>query len=346
MDRMKAFWTGTGLSALMAVMAGCDSGERIQEPAGAAPAIGAQGITDSSDFDRDLIAAKTANADPDRREQAIRSVLDKYGVPYSRAYPAAYPAGTADGTASIGMAAAKAAFTSASWNPVRRDFSGGNDIHTFSMSVFVDQGQTLGIAVIGNSASVDPFVVASYKDGINNDAYPVRVIGFNDDASSANRNSVLGWTNNTGRWQIIDIVAFSFASSTRGQAFVSVAVNGAAQNLYNREIGGMHLYGATPLPTAPTNCFPNSTYLWLQNPSGPMLGTALVIDTKAMRGGSITLTATTPLPLALPWIVDNPYPSFALVYNPEFGELSPNWPQNETPYTWELIQKDHYTCVR
>jgi hypothetical protein len=348
MGYFKSFWAGSGLSALMLVMGGCDTGERAQDPAGPNPTIGATDLTGSSEFDRELIAAKTGNEDPARREQAIRAVLDKYGVAYPHADEPAQPlpAEATDGAEPVGRAAAKTAFISSAWNPLRRDFTATNDIHTFWNSVRVENGESYVAAAIGNTASVDPFLVAYYYEDENSSPL-VKVVAYNDDISGDNRNSRISWTNNTGTVQHIATVAFAYSSATRGQAHLVVNTTRFTQSILNAEIGGLHQYGATALPAGPTNCFPSATWTWLQGLSGtPKIGKALVVDTKAMRGGVLQVSHVGGETLVnLPWSVDDPYPSFALFFIPVLGVLPANWRDTESPTAWRFIQKDHYSCV-
>ncbi len=336
----KAFSAGTGLMALMALMAstGCDSGGRIQEPAASKARIGTVDFTGSSEFDRELIAAKAGLTDLSQREEAMAAVLDKYGIAHP---PVPAFSWTSEGT----PAAAKG--NAASFYPVRRDFTAGNDIHTYRSSVSVANGQWVRIAALGNTDNVDPYLVAYYTDDVaaSSSAYKVKVIGYNDDVASDNRNSVVTWTNNTGSAKNIQFVAFSFAASTRGKGLISTTVGATSVNLPDREIGGMHLYGATPIVNEPGNCVPSYTRV-KETPvsGGGYRAAALVIDTQAMRGGYIQDTpALGTQTLNFSWIFHNPYPSFALLFEPYTNVLPSNW--SETPSQYRLTQIDVYSCV-
>ena len=337
MRDIKAFWTGTGLSVLMMMMGGCDSSEVVQNSSETKPTIGAQSAQDSSEFDRELIAAKNGNADPVRREQAMMAILDKYGVAYPKANALGYSQATeaADGLAASGSAAAKSA--AASFFALRRDFTASYDIQTFSDLQWVGAHSSLGIAVVGTTANVDPFLVAYTTEG-SPPAQTVKVIGYSDDIGSANRNSVITWTNNTNAVQNVFFVAFAYSTSTRGQANIIVNANGGSESHTNAVIGGLKQFGGNPLPAEPANCFPSSTRISLQQVSGIRSGYALIVDTRAMRGGLIsTDTPNQTRLLDLGWIAYNPYPSLALVFRPTAGVAN--------DASWRFIQKDIYSCV-
>jgi hypothetical protein len=333
-----AIWAGAGLSALMMVMAGCDSRERIHDPAAASrPTIGAVSVDDSSAYDRELIQAKTGHIDPALREQAIIRVFDKYGVTYPRSLAPVGPVmpEDADDAAPFRSAAAKASYIASSFNPLRRDFTGNtNDIVTFYYNITVQNGEGLAAAAIANTANVDPFLVAFYAEpGGTPIIQIVKVVAYNDDVSSGNRHSVINWTNNTGSAKGITVVAFAYSTATRGLAHLVVNTTNSSHSLINQPIGGLKQFGATPLPEEPTNCNFRGTQMTFKKVSGIAdFTTALVIDTKAMRGGFLQRRDHT---LELPWRVDNTYPSFALLYASVANPAG----------TVRLIQKDAYSCV-
>jgi hypothetical protein len=339
MGHIKALLAGSGLSALVMIWGGCDSSERVQDPSGSKPNIGTTDFSGSSEFDSELIAAKNGTSDPIQRLQAMAAVLDKYGV----AHP---PATEFSEAADAAGPAAKTA--SHSWSPVRRDFQATNDIHTYRGVVTVGNGQSARFAALGNSDNVDPFLVAYYVDEnpAVSTAYIVRVVGFNDDVSSGNRNAVVTWTNNTGNSKTIQFVAFAYSSITRGKGLISTTVNGSTTNLSDRQIGGLKQFGATALPANPGGCIqPLGTTIKATRLSGSERGAALVIDTRVMRGGHLEMLANSDASRALPWIVDNPYPSFALLYKPYTGILPSNWADTEVPTKYRFTQTDRYGCV-
>lgn len=345
MGHSKTIITGSCLAALVMVLGGCDSRERVQDVSGAKPDIGTTDFSGSSEYDRELIAAKNGNADPVLRLRAMEAVLDKFGVahpPATEFAAATDPAGPIDGI----DPAAKTA--SHSWNPVRRDFQATNDIHTYRGAVTVENGQFSRFAALGSAANVDPFLVAYYIDEnpAVSTAYIVKVIGFNDDVASDNRNAVVTWTNNTGKPKTIQFVAFAYSSMARGKGLISTTANGTSTNLFDRQIGGLKQFGATQLPPAPSGCTqPLSTTIKATRLSGSERGAALVIDTQAMRGGHLELLANSDASRTLPWVVNNPYPSFALVYKPFTGVLPSNWPDTEVPTQHRFTQTDRYGCV-
>ena len=338
MRDLQAYMIGSGISALL-VLGGCDSAPQVQEPSQAKPRIGATDIYGSSEYDRELIAAKAAAADPALRERAITAVLDKYGIvhPPARGY-SLEPATTLSAAAKV-----------AGQSPVvRRDFKAGNDIHTYRSSVSVPNSQSVAISVAGSTDNVDPFVVAYYVDDnpASSTAYKVRVVGFNDDISNTNRNSWIHWVNNTGNSKTVQFVAFAYSSTTRGKGSIISIVGGAyVHNLTNREIGGLSVYGAKALPPIESGCYPSST-LVTETPrfGGGYRGAALVIDTQAMRGGYIEdRPSIGPQSLDFSWPLHNPYPSFALLFQTYTGVLPSNW--SETPSEYQFTQKDRYSCV-
>jgi hypothetical protein len=338
MRNFEAIWAGAGLSALMMVMAGCDSSERIHEPSAATgPAIGAVGVGDSSEYDRELIRAKAGNTDPALGDQAILRVFDKYGVSYPRPLAPAGPAsaGEADGAVPFGAAAAKASYIASSFNPLRRDFSGNSgDIVTFYYNITVPNGEDLAAAAIANTANVDPFLVAFYPEpGSTPIIQIVKVVAWNDDSSPGNRHSVIGWTNNTGSAKTVTVVAFAYSTATRGLAHLVVNTTNSSHSLINQPIGGLKQFGATALPAEPSNCVFRGTQMTFKRVSGtPDNVTALVIDTQAMRGGYLQRNNHT---LELPWRVYNTYPSFALLYSAAATPAG----------TAQLTQRDSYSCV-
>jgi hypothetical protein len=342
MGQVQAFLKGTGLWALAMLCGGCDSTGRVQEPSGSEPEIGTTDLSGSSEFDRELIAAKNGIADPFERLRAMEAVLDKYGVAHP---PATEFDEAADPAGPIGPAAKTA---SHSWAPVRRDFQATNDIHTYRGSVTVGNGQFARFAALGSAANVDPFLVAYYVDEnpAVSTAYIVKVIGYNDDVTSDNRNAVVTWTNNTGNSKTIQFVAFAYSSAARGKGLISTTVNGSSVNLADRQIGGLKQFGATPLPPFPGGCSqPLSTTIKVTRTSGSERGAALVIDTQAMRGGHLELLANPDASRTLPWIVHNPGPSFALLYKPYTGILPSNWAATEVPTQYRFTQTDRYGCV-
>lgn len=344
MGRLKAFITGFGLSALMMAWSGCDSSERIQAPPASRPTFGTTDLSGSSEFDRELIAAKNGTDDPIERVRAMTAILDKYGVDHPPATEFAGMPAAAD-PAAFAPAAKTASHT---WSPIRRDFTSPNGIHTYRGSVSVGNGQSSRFVAMGNADNVDPFLVAYYVDDnpAVSTAYKVRVVGFNDDYTGLNRNSVILWTNNTGGAKTIQFIAFAYSSVSRGKGFITTTVNGTTTSFFDREIGGLKLFGATALPAIPSDCnHPRSTRIKLARPSGSQRGSALVMDAQAMRGGHLDMLANSLASLELPWMVNNPYPSFALVYQPFTGVLPANWALSEVPTQYRFTQTDIYDCV-
>lgn len=340
MGRFKAFLTGFGISALvMLIWGGCDSSERVQEPSESKPRIGTTDVSGSSEFDRELIAAKNGIADPVRQVQAMAAIFDKYGVAHP---PATEPADAPD---AVGPAAKTA---SHSWSALRRDFQAANGIHTYRGTVSVGNGQSARFVATGNTDNVDPFLVAYYVDDnpAVSTAHKVRIIGFNDDFTGMNRNSVILWTNNTGLNKTIQFVAFAYSSITRGKGRISTTVNGSSTSLGDREIGGFKQFGGAQL-TPPSACTqPISTRIQSWRLSGSERGAVLVVDTKAMRGGHLqTQSLNAEASLDLPWVVWNPYPSLALMYQPYSNVLPANWAETEVPTQYRFTQTDRYGCV-
>jgi hypothetical protein len=205
----------------------------------------------------------------------------------------------------------------------------------------------LRIGAFAGADNVDPFLVAYYVDDnpVFSGAYKVRVVGFNDDLASDNRNAVVEWTNTTGNSKVVEFVAFAYSTATRGKGIISITVDGTTTGLLNREIGGLHQYGAAPVSNVPSNCQPSQTWV-TETPlfGGGYRAAALVIDTQAMRGGYIRdIPSLGPQTLVFPWTLHNSYPSFALLFEAYSGVLPSNW--SETPSQYEYRQVDHYSCV-
>jgi hypothetical protein len=339
MRDFKVFLTGTGLSVLMMAVGGCNSSESIQNSQEAGPTLGAKSTQDSSEFDRELIAAKNGNAIPARQEQAMMAILDKYGVAYPKAHTLSFTQATeaVEGLPTSGSAAAKSA--AASFSALRRDITSSWDIQTFSHFRKVNPNSSLGIAVLGNTDNVDPFLVAYLKEG-SSSAETIKVIGYSDDIGSANRNSVISWTNNTNAVQTVWYAAFAYSTATGGFATIVANSNGTGTTFGNARIGGLKQFGGNPLPAAPSNCFPSATRLSLQVLSGGFSDAyALVVDTQAMKGGLLHVNSAAPTQLhELPWIVHNPYPSFVLLFRNTTGAAN-------DPSSWRFIQRDIYSCV-
>lgn len=338
----KAIRTGAGLSALMTAMIGCDSGERIQAtPAASRPDIGAVSLEDSSEFDRELIRTKAGHADPALQVKAIQELFDRYGVAYPRAAAPDAPivVETAAFPESSGAAAKEAAAQNISWTAVRRQFSANvNDIVTFRNVADVRRGESVASAALAGSANVDPVLVAFYAETLGPERFRLKVAAFNDDAGSANRNSVISWTNNTEIDQFVYIVAFAYSTSSRGLGNVVVNTTRTSNFFTNQPIGGLKQWGAAPLPQVPNRCVFSKTRITYEQLTGTgrNFGTALVVDNKAMRGAYIW---DTPASIDLSWQVDNPYPSFALL----FGDPLPS---RQTGAIVQVTQRDIYSCVQ
>jgi hypothetical protein len=168
----------------------------------------------------------------------------------------------------------------------------------------------------------------------------IKGIGYSDDIGSANRNSVITWTNNTNVVQKVWYVAFAYSPATAGRATILASSNGSSTIFGQAKIGGMVKFGGNPLPAEPANCRPNSTRLSLQITGGDsQSGYALIVDTQAMKGGFLHVDLANPTRLHdLPWIAQNNYPNFALLFRTTTGvggELA----------AWRFIQRDIYACV-
>jgi hypothetical protein len=339
MRNFKMISTGAGLSALMTVMVGCESAERIQTPSSPSqPTIGAVGTEDSSEFDRELIRAKVDKVDPARSDEAIMRVFDKYGITYTRpkSLETVLPVDAGMQSPSGDAVAAKSGATSrTSFNAVRRDFSAtAGDIATFTDVVTLEPGHMVVCAALGKTASVDPFVVAYYPDPFGTPKLKhLKVVAFNDDVGSANRNSAIQWTNNTGVQRTVWIIAFAYSTATKGLGTVIVNTSTSAHTYVDQPIGGLKQWGATALPTVPKDCWFSKTEMRYRITSGDIYGPpfALIIDNQAMRGGYMSQFSNHFLDL--PWQVNNPYPSFALIAGGTAG------------HTVRLTQTDMYNCV-
>jgi hypothetical protein len=339
MRNFKLISTGAGLSALMTVMVGCESAERIQTPSSPSqPTIGAVGTEDSSEFDRELIRAKVDKVDPARSDEAIMRVFDKYGITYTRpkGQETVLPADAGMENPSGNPAAAKSGATArTSFEAVRRDFSAtAGDIATFGDLVVLEPGQMVVAVALGNTANVDPCLVAYYPDPFGTPKLKhLKVVAFNDDVGSANRNSAIQWSNNTGVQRTVWIFAFAYSTPSKGLGTVIVNTSTTANTYANQPIGGLKQWGATALPNIPHGCQFNKTVMRYRITSGDIYGPpfALIIDNQAMQGGYMSQFPDHFLDLN--WQVNNPYPSFALIAGGTAG------------HTVRLTQTDKYNCV-
>lgn len=339
MRHFKKISVGTGLTALLSVLAGCESIDQIQDPPTASKRnIGAVGVEDSSDFDRELIQAKLKNTDPAQQDKAMKHVLDKYGLAYKQGngIEESGPVEPPNNDAPSLVTAARTTLNS--FNPVRRDFSAnGVDLATFVTSLNLKNGESLAAVALGKTASVDPFLIAYYSDpfGTPKLSYP-KVVAYNDDAGAANRNSVIQWTNNTGVVRVLVVIAFAYSTSTSGLGNVIVNTSTSSNVYFDQPIGGYKRFGGNPLPDVPNNCVFKKTQMRYSITSGDYNNFRVIaIDNMVMKGGGITGFPSHFLDLN--WQVNNPYPSFVLFHS--FGGPS-------NIYSLSYKQTDMYTCIQ
>ncbi|MBW8890498.1 MAG: hypothetical protein JF616_22325 [Fibrobacteres bacterium] len=329
---------GTAGIALGLFLGGCNSADSNPVKPAASGPVGTTDLKGSSDFDRDLIAAKQGSGNSANREEAIEAVLSRYGVPHSTARAAQ---GQQPGP--VTEAVAKTAATT--FVTAVRNFSADNDIHTFYTTVIVPAFGSLVVSATASQDGVDPFLVAFSRNDAssNTDAYAISVAGYNDDVSSTNRNSQLVWVNTGFTNKKIEIVAFNYLPSTRGTVGIGISVNGAVAVYSSRFLGGKVEYGTDAFPSIPSNCAPSFTAVTESNRAGGgFSAAALVVDTKAMKGGIIwdrpDLGSQS---LGFSPQLNNPYPSFALLFeatSARAGSLV------EEGSAYGYLQRDYYIC--
>lgn len=338
----KSLIAGTAGIALGLFLGGCNSTDgNPVKPAVRGP-IGTADLKGSSDFDRDLIAAKRGSGNSVDREEAIEAVLSKYGVPHPAAKVSEEPQ-----AGPVAMAAAKTSSTASSFAPIVRSFTADNDIHTFRKTVTVGPFQYLVVSAVGEQDGVDPFLVAYYRNdaSTNQYAYAVKVAAYNDDVSSSNRNSTLTWVNGNFTSRTVEIVAFNYMPSTRGTVTISIGVNGSSSTYASRFLGGKVVYGTDPIPAVPDNCYPSFTRVTETNRyEGGFSAAGLVIDAQAMKGGMIwDLGGGASQSLDFTPFINNQYPNFALLFEATSNKTG-SFVEEASGYAYK--QQDYYSCVR
>lgn len=328
------FWIGSAPIAAGLLLGGCNSADVPSAPTPMAAAT--TDIHGSSDFDRDLIAAKHSSLDPAKRNEAIVSVLTHYGIT---------PALTSDEAPSLPEIEAAPKAAASTFLRVMRNFSASNDIHCAMRTVNVPAFGSLSATAIGEAAGVDPVLVAFYRNDAssNTEAFQIKVAAFNDDISSSNRNSQIAWTNTGFTNKTVTLVAFSYSDATRGSATLGIMVNGALSVYKSQPLTGKVKFGTDALSIVPAGCAPVATSV-VETPlsGGGFMAAALVVDTQAMKGGFI-------------W--DDPFRGAqALAFAPVLAAASPSfallfeaWPNNnpgnvEEGSSYGFLQRDVYNC--
>jgi hypothetical protein len=326
----------TACVALGLFLGGCDSADHNPATPEASTPIGTTDLTGSSDFDRDLIAAKTVAATNAERLSAIEAVLSKYGIPHSAPQaPEAQPGPV------LPQAAAK---TAATFLPVVRDFTAGNG-YTFYMDITVKPSKTLWVEAIATTANADPYLVAFFRDDAsdNQSAYALKFVAADDDVASDNRNSLISWKNTGSSNKTVTVMAFNYSPANGGTADINV-VNGGTNTSYpERWLGGTVVYGSNPIPAVPAGCAPFFTRVIERNRfGGGFHGAALVMDFNAMKGGIIwDDPSTNSQSLDFMPLLGNPYPSFAMLFQAS-GKAASSGGQESSGYAY--TQEDHYLC--
>jgi hypothetical protein len=340
-----AGYAGATCVGLGLVLGGCDSADRApSQPETRSETRGPIGTTDltgSSDFDRELIAAKRGGGTNAERMAAIEAVLSKYGFQHSNAAQTAAPQpGPVASEAASGPSAKAAA---GAFTPVVRNFTVDGDLRTFRTQVNIAPRGFLTVTAVG-SAGTDPFLVAFYGKGDPVYSYPVTVAAYNDDISTANRNSTFTWRNPTVGIRKVEIVAFNYYPYNRGTALINITANGVVTSYQTRNLGGHVMFNSDAIPPVPGNCYLNATIATETHLSGfahyPVA--ALVVDTKAMKGGIFVDNKDLGSQTLSFAPLNNDYPSFALIYDADSG---PAGVFNEEPSSYRYKQVDSYSCV-
>lgn len=337
MSVLTQFTVGAAGFAFGLFLTGCNTADsNSANPEDRSP-IGTTDLTGSSDFDRDLIAAKRGKAGTAEGLRAIEAVLTRYGVPYLPLNP------PVEQFEPIASPAAKAAvFT---FSTTVRNFTADNDIHTFYKDVTVKAGKTLTVEAVGTAATADPYLVAFYPDGVSGTetGYSVKFVAAHDDISNENRNSQFSWKNTSASNKTISIVCFNYLPENRGTVNINIVVNGSSTSYPNRWLGGKVVYGGTPNPAVPAGCAPFFTRVTEKNRfAGGFRAAALVMDFDAMKGGIIWDE-----PVGVSQVLDFvpqlslPYPSFAMLFEAT-GRAATILVEEASGYAF--TQQDYYKC--
>lgn len=205
--------------ALGLTLSACD---RPDAPAAPAEAAGES----HPGFARDMIALKASGLGGAEREAAVRALLARYGkvvaapsdgdlskLPSPEAAEGAQGPAESEGRADL----AKAAVAVLRWKLVK--ISTLEFPFVLRLNATVPAGKTLSASTaIGAGAEfTDPFLVAFYQSGgaFGAKAYPIKVVGFNDD-SNGGLNASFSWTNNTGASQFVQVICFAYSPETAG----------------------------------------------------------------------------------------------------------------------------------
>ena len=328
------FWIGSAPIAAGLLLGGCNSSDGPSAPK-TMPAATTD-IHGSSEFDRDLIAAKHSSLDPAKRNEAIISVLKRYGI------PSQLPSEETSSSPAP-QAAAKAASTG--FIRVMRNFTAGNDIHCAMRTVTVPAFGVLSASAVGEAAGVDPVLVAFYRNDAssNTESYQIKVAAINDDVSSSNRNSQISWVNSNFTSRTVTLVAFSFSDASRGTATLTIIANGLTGVYRSQPLTGKVQFGNDAVPAVPAGCTPTGTSVMETTLSGGgFQAAALVVDAQTMKGGFMWDDPFKGYQaLGFPPFLSNTYPSFALLFEA--------WPNSnggnvEEASRYGFLQRDIYTC--
>jgi hypothetical protein len=317
-------------AALGACIIACEQPSDSARPIRASGAV----LGTGSDFDRSVLAIKSAHADPKERIAALDALAARHGrilAPQTSPDPAFEDAESpASQAGSLGKQAAV----------IRRfgmksGFFGNDDI--LGLVVLVKPGQTLTAWTTRPAgSSVDPFLVAMTHDGPRTaqGGYIVKVLGLNDDnPQNGSVDSRVVWKNATGVDQGVHVKAFAYTPSVSGFATLHTQVDALQPKTHAAEMGGIAIF-FNNFGSVPNDCTgPLSDRISLQTHEGNAFTYGvLLVNAETMKGGVIyseQLLKMQVLDLAVGGAplspAPNGYPNFLLLH--AVGLIGPTRPE-------------------
>lgn len=333
--------TGAVGFAMCLFLVGCDSADSNPAKPEVRGPVGTTDLTGSSDFDRDLIAAKRGTAGTTERLEAIEAVLSRYGVPHSPLNP---PAEQQPGP--VAVPAAKTATTT--FVTTVRNFNATNDVYTYYRRATVKPGKTIRVEAVASTDNEDPYLVAFYQDDAPGTAtaYTLKFVAANDDVADGNRNSRISWKNTGTVNKSVTVVGFNYLPSNRGTVDVDVFLDGVTTSYPNRWLGGKVVYAGSPNPAVPGGCAPFFTRVTEKTRyGGGYPAAALVMDFNAMKGGIIWDDPST-VSQSLDFVpqLSLPYPSFGLLFKANGNAVSVPLLDDNVASGYNYTQQEYYKC--
>jgi hypothetical protein len=271
-------------------------------------------------FARDMIALKASGLGEAERDVAVRAVLAKYGKVIPA--PATLEREIEEIDAPLAVAAAEPVPIFARWKFVKithMEFP-----FVLKMTATVPNGRTVSAstAIGGGAEFTDPFLVGYYQSGgaAGANAYPIKIVGFNDDRAANTLNASFSWTNNTGASQLVQILCFAFSPSTGGPMILTVTRPSGAGTITETKsllnVSGIAKYNdeAGPFP----GCV-RTTGTRIRNEHSVGFSTdhsVLAVNASSLTGGVIRREETT---LSLDRNLPSGYPNLFLGFIPWTG---------------------------